>query len=167
MSAAADHTGAWYCISVTAAGGTTSASAGVTGPERGAPPEAAPYGLLKPTRVTRVVLLTAYRDHDPINNDASNLATLCQRCHILRDREEHLGRRHLQWRRRSVLGSFGRRGNRHGSTLAGATRALLAVGHGRELDTVRWSPVRNCTLFGIIVGSERQNLLRRGQATAH
>ena len=37
-----------------------------------------PHSLLERTRTTRVVLATAHRDHDPTNNDASNLAALQQ-----------------------------------------------------------------------------------------
>ena len=47
-----------------------------------------PHSLLERTRTTRVVLATTHRDHDPTNNDASNLAALCQRCHILHDKPE-------------------------------------------------------------------------------
>ena len=48
----------------------------------------------------------AHRDHDPTNNDASNLAALCQRCHILHDREEHLRRRRLTYLARRALGDL-------------------------------------------------------------
>ena len=54
--------------------------------------------------MTRVVLATAHRDHDPTNNDASNLAALCQRCHILHDKPEHLRRRRLTYLARRALG---------------------------------------------------------------
>ena len=62
--------------------------------------------LSPPGRTTRVVLATAHRDHDPTNNDASNLAALCQRCHILHDREEHLRRRRLTYLARRALGDL-------------------------------------------------------------
>jgi hypothetical protein len=65
-----------------------------------------PHSLLERTRTTRVVLATAHRDHDPTNNEASNLAALCQRCHILHDREEHLRRRRLTYLARRVLGDL-------------------------------------------------------------
>jgi hypothetical protein len=61
---------------------------------------------LERTRTTRVVLATAHRDHDPTNNDATNLAALCQRCHILHDREEHLRRRRLTYLARRALGDL-------------------------------------------------------------
>ena len=32
---------------------------------------------------------TAHLDHDPINTPPGNLKALCQRCHMLHDREEH------------------------------------------------------------------------------
>ena len=65
-----------------------------------------PEGHGPPGRTTRVVLATAHRDHDPTNNEASNLAALCQRCHILHDREEHLRRRRLTYLARRALGDL-------------------------------------------------------------
>ncbi len=50
-------------------------------------------GIGPPGRSTRVVLATAHLDHDTANNAAANLAALCQRCHMLHDREEHARRR--------------------------------------------------------------------------
>jgi hypothetical protein len=46
-------------------------------------------------RRTWVVLATAHLDHDPTHNDPANLAALCQRCHLINDREEHARRRRL------------------------------------------------------------------------
>lgn len=40
-------------------------------------------------RQTRIVLATAHLDHDPTNNRPGNLKALCQRCHLLHDRDEH------------------------------------------------------------------------------
>ena len=57
-------------------------------------------------RTTRVVLATAHRDHDPTNNRARNLMALCQRCHLLHDREEHRRRRWLTLFRRKALGDL-------------------------------------------------------------
>ncbi len=37
----------------------------------------------------RVVLTVAHLDHDPTNCDDSNLAALCQRCHLRYDTREH------------------------------------------------------------------------------
>ena len=65
-----------------------------------------PHSLLERTRTTRVVLATAHRDHDPTNNEASNLAALCQRCHILHDKPEHLRRRRLTYLARRALGDL-------------------------------------------------------------
>ena len=81
-----------------------------------------PHSLLERTRTTRVVLATAHRDHDPTNNDASNLAALCQRCHILHDREEHLRRRRLTY-----LGAAGARGPVHGAVWVGTPGGLFAA----------------------------------------
>ena len=46
-------------------------------------------------RLTRVVLACAHLNHDPTSNRFSNLAALCQRCHLAHDRAEHRRRR---WR---------------------------------------------------------------------
>ena len=53
-----------------------------------------------------VVLATAHRDHDLTNNDGVNLAALCQRCHILHDKLEHLRRRRLTYLARRALGDL-------------------------------------------------------------
>ena len=66
----------------------------------------APHSVILPIRHTRVVLATCHRDHDPTNNDGSNLAALCQRCHILHDKVEHLRRRRLTYLARRALGDL-------------------------------------------------------------
>ncbi len=38
-------------------------------------------------KVIRIVLTIAHLDHDPTNNDMSNLRALCQRCHNRYDRK--------------------------------------------------------------------------------
>jgi hypothetical protein len=57
-------------------------------------------------RTTRVVLATAHLDHDPTNNHPRNLKALCQRCHMLHDREEHLRRRAMTDKARRALGDL-------------------------------------------------------------
>ena len=57
-------------------------------------------------RMTRVVLATAHRDHDPYDNVPENLAAFCQRCHILHDKVEHLRRRRLTYMMRRALGDL-------------------------------------------------------------
>ena len=57
-------------------------------------------------RTTKVVLATCHLDHDPTNNAGANLKALCQRCHLLNDREEHRVRRRLTYRARSALGDL-------------------------------------------------------------
>jgi hypothetical protein len=57
-------------------------------------------------RTTRVVLAAAHLDHDPANNRARNLRSLCQRCHLLHDRPHHLAQRRLTYRRRLALGDL-------------------------------------------------------------
>ncbi len=57
-------------------------------------------------RETKVVLATAHLDYDPTNNPARNLKALCQRCHMLHDREEHRRQRSLTLRARKALGDL-------------------------------------------------------------
>ena len=57
-------------------------------------------------RHTKVVLATAHLDHDPTNDPPRNLKALCQRCHMLHDREEHRRRRWLTLRTRKALGDL-------------------------------------------------------------
>ena len=56
--------------------------------------------------MTHVVLAAAHLDHDPTNNQPRNLKALCQRCHIMYDREEHARRRRLTYRMRKALGDL-------------------------------------------------------------
>ena len=37
----------------------------------------------------RLILTVAHLDHSHDNNDDANLAALCQRCHLMHDREQH------------------------------------------------------------------------------
>jgi hypothetical protein len=57
-------------------------------------------------RTTRIVLAAAHLDHDPTNNRLRNLKALCQRCHMLHDREEHRRRRLLTLRMRNAIGDL-------------------------------------------------------------
>ncbi len=57
-------------------------------------------------RVTKVVLATAHLDHDPTNNHPKNLKALCQRCHMVHDREEHRRRRWITLRMRKAIGDL-------------------------------------------------------------
>lgn len=59
-----------------------------------------------PCYTTRVYLACAHLDHDPGNNTPANLKALCQRCHILHDREEHLRQRWLTHRVRKAIGDL-------------------------------------------------------------
>ena len=65
-----------------------------------------PHSTILPTRRTRVVLSTCHRDHDPQNDAAADLATLCQRSHTLHDKPEHLRRRRLTYLARRALGDL-------------------------------------------------------------
>lgn len=44
-------------------------------------------------RFVKVVLTVAHLDHDEAHNDPSNLAALCQRCHLNHDRADNHRRR--------------------------------------------------------------------------
>lgn len=57
-------------------------------------------------RRTHVVLAAAHRNHDPTDNRLRNLKALCQRCHLLHDRNEHQKQRRLTYRRRRALGDL-------------------------------------------------------------
>src|SRR5271156_5288549 len=57
-------------------------------------------------RMTRVVLAAAHLDSDPTNNRLKNLRALCQRCHMLHDRPQHLAQRWITYRRRSAVGDL-------------------------------------------------------------
>ena len=46
-----------------------------------------------PVTGTNVVLTIAHLDHDKTNNDLSNLAALCQRCHLRHDIWQHIENR--------------------------------------------------------------------------
>ncbi len=65
-----------------------------------------PHTMVERTRLTRVVLATTHRDHDPQNNAPGNLAALCQRRHVLHDKAEHLRRRRLTYLARRALGDL-------------------------------------------------------------
>jgi hypothetical protein len=66
---------------------------------RGLPPLAADSAFQQ----TKVVLACAHLDHDPGNNEMSNLKALCQRCHMLHDKPEHLRQRRITYRKRKAL----------------------------------------------------------------
>ena len=55
---------------------------------------------------TKVYLACAHLDHDLANNEASNLAALCQRCHMIHDRPHHLARRRITYLMRRALGDL-------------------------------------------------------------
>lgn len=40
-------------------------------------------------KCTKIVLTVAHIDHDKTNDDDSNLAALCQSCHLNHDRKQH------------------------------------------------------------------------------
>lgn len=42
---------------------------------------------------TVIVLTIAHLDHDTANNDAANLAALCQKCHLTHDAQQHASTR--------------------------------------------------------------------------
>lgn len=51
------------------------------------------WARLKFHGLTKVILTVAHLDRDSTNNDRSNLAALCQRCHLRHDLYQHLANR--------------------------------------------------------------------------
>ena len=51
-------------------------------------------------KIVRIILTVAHLDQNPGNNDESNLAALCQRCHLNHDRPVNLIKRHETYYRR-------------------------------------------------------------------
>lgn len=70
------------------------------------------------SRPIRVVLTVAHLDHGTENNDPGNLRALCQRCHLLLDREQHAASRRASRDAASgqgdLFGAAGRAGARGG-----------------------------------------------------
>ena len=60
----------------------------------------------KLVKVTRVVLATTHRNYDTTDKVDDNLAALCQRCHMLNDRQEHPRRRRITLRARKAIGDL-------------------------------------------------------------
>ncbi|RYD20956.1 MAG: hypothetical protein EOP69_01565 [Spirochaetia bacterium] len=65
-----------------------------------------PLALDTAVKRTKVVLACAHLDHDPGNNEMSNLKALCQRCHMLHDKLEHLRQRRITYSKRKALGDL-------------------------------------------------------------
>lgn len=57
-------------------------------------------------RFTRIVLTVAHLDHDTTNNDDSNLAALCQKCHLAHDRDQHTKNARATRRARKAVGNL-------------------------------------------------------------
>jgi hypothetical protein len=58
-------------------------------------------------RRIRVILAATHLDHDPSNNRLRNLKSLCQRCHMIHDRQDHLlARRRITYLLRRALGDL-------------------------------------------------------------
>lgn len=57
-------------------------------------------------RWTLVRLACAHLNHDVADNTASNLAALCQRCHMIHDRPHHLTRRRVTYLMRRAIGDL-------------------------------------------------------------
>lgn len=67
---------------------------------------APPPPLPDHTPTTRVYLATAHLDNNPGHNDGRNLRALCQRCHIIHDRAEHLRRRRIKFLMTRAMGDL-------------------------------------------------------------
>jgi hypothetical protein len=57
-------------------------------------------------RTTRVWLSCCHLDNNPSNNADSNLAALCQRCHLNQDRVYHIAQRKITHLRRRAMGDL-------------------------------------------------------------
>lgn len=57
-------------------------------------------------RTTKVYLATAHLDNNPGHNHLRNLKALCQRCHMIHDREEHRRRRRISFLLTRALGDL-------------------------------------------------------------
>lgn len=57
-------------------------------------------------RIWKVILAACHRDHDPRNCHPKNLASWCQRCHLLHDRHWHAFQRRLTVLERRALGDL-------------------------------------------------------------
>jgi len=70
-------------------------------------PAASPaaWELLR-VKLVQVQLSTAHIDHDPANNDDSNLAAWCQRCHLIHDAPHHLVQRRITFLMRRAIGDL-------------------------------------------------------------
>jgi hypothetical protein len=55
---------------------------------------------------TKVVIACAHLNHNVADNASRNLAALCQRCHLIHDRPEHLRRRRITYRMRRAMGDL-------------------------------------------------------------
>ena len=66
---------------------------------------AAPHSTTE-LRKTRVILAAAHLDHNPGHNRPSNLASLCQRCHLSHDRLHHQIERRRTLRSRWAIGDL-------------------------------------------------------------
>jgi len=82
-------------------------------------------------RNTRVVLAAAHLDSDPTNNRLKNLRALCQRCHLLQDRQHHWAQRWITYRQRSAIGDFFL--GPYLALIAGAVHPLIGLGWERML----------------------------------
>lgn len=72
-------------------------------------------------KTIRIVLTVAHLDHDTQNNRFSNLAALCQRCHLAYDQEHH-----------RVNAARTRAKNRHQARLAAGQMTLWGAGNPKE-----------------------------------
>lgn len=53
-------------------------------------------------KIIKIILTISHQDHDVNNNEPSNLKALCQRCHLMHDREHHKKMRRLNRRKREI-----------------------------------------------------------------
>lgn len=66
----------------------------------------APALIVTALKSTLVFLATAHLDSDAGHNHPRNLKALCQRCHIIHDRPEHLRRRRISFLLTRAIGDL-------------------------------------------------------------
>jgi len=64
-------------------------------------------GKPHPVTGSHVVLTVAHLDHDPSNNDPSNLRAWCQRCHLTYDAKLHARHAHRTRAEKATAGMSG------------------------------------------------------------
>lgn len=109
-------------------------------------PKLAPPSISLSVRHTQVVLATAHRDYNPTNNKRANLVVLCQRCHMLNDKEAH--RRRLTRLSHRALGRL----------FTGPVSAVRSPGQSRTDHLTSAATPQVSTVAGVVLRSTSRPL---------